>query len=43
MEVIMITSSVIPLPNGADITIMKGVKKTIHLFDIPIMSTLPGL
>jgi hypothetical protein len=33
MGIIMISSSVIPPPNGADITTMEGLKETMHLFE----------
>jgi hypothetical protein len=32
MGIIMISSSVIPPPNGADVTAMEGLKESIHLF-----------
>lgn len=32
MGIIIISSSVIPPPNGADITTMEGLKESIHLF-----------
>ncbi len=31
--IIMISGSVIPLPEGADVTTMEGLKATIHLFE----------
>jgi len=33
MGIIMISSAVIPPPNGADITTMEGLKETMHLFE----------
>lgn len=33
MGIIMISSAVIPPPNGADITTMEGLKATMHLFE----------
>lgn len=33
MGIIMISSSVIPPPNGADVTTMEGLKETMHLFE----------
>ena len=33
MGIIMISSSVIPPPNGADATTMEGLKETMHLFE----------
>lgn len=33
MGIIMISSSIIPPPNGADITTMVGLKETMHLFE----------
>lgn len=33
MGIIMISSTVIPPPNGADITTMQGLKDTMHLFE----------
>jgi hypothetical protein len=32
MGIIMISSSIIPHPNGADVTTMEGLKASIHLF-----------
>ncbi|KJS07372.1 MAG: signal peptide protein [Flavobacteriales bacterium BRH_c54] len=32
MGIIMISGSIIPPPNGADITTMEGLKSTMHLF-----------
>lgn len=32
MGIIMISGSIIPPPNGADITTMEGLKNTMHLF-----------
>jgi hypothetical protein len=32
MGIIMISSSIIPPPEGADVTTMEGLKKSIHLF-----------
>ena len=32
MGIIMISSSIIPPPNGADVTTMEGLKASIHLF-----------
>lgn len=32
MGIIMISSSVIPPPNGADVTTMEGLKESLHLF-----------
>ncbi len=33
MGIIMISSSVIPPPNGADVTTMEGLKESLHLFE----------
>ena len=33
MGIIMISSSVIPPPNGADVTTMEGLKEVLHLFE----------
>lgn len=33
MGIIMISSSVIPPPNGADVTTMEGLKEAMHLFE----------
>lgn len=33
MGIIMISGSVIPTPNGADVTNMEGLKATMHLFE----------
>ena len=33
MGIIMISSSIIPPPNGADVTTMSGLKESIHLFE----------
>lgn len=33
MGIIMISSSVIPPPNGADVTTMEGLKASLHLFE----------
>lgn len=33
MGIIMISGSVIPPPNGADVTTMEGLKATMHLFE----------
>lgn len=33
MSIILMSSSVIPPPNGADITTMEGLKATMHLFE----------
>ena len=33
MGLIMISGSIIPPPNGADITTMEGLKETMHLFE----------
>ncbi len=33
MGIIMISSAIIPPPNGADITTMEGLKATMHLFE----------
>ena len=33
MGIIMISSSIIPPPNGGDITTMEGLKETMHLFE----------
>jgi len=33
LGIIMISSSTIPPPNGADITTMEGLKETMHLFE----------
>ena len=33
MAIIMISSSIIPIPDGADNTTMEGLKNTIHLFE----------
>ena len=32
MGIIMISGSIIPAPDGADVTTMKGLKESIHLF-----------
>jgi len=32
MGIVMISGSIIPPPNGADVTTMEGLKETIHLF-----------
>ena len=32
MGIIMISSSIIPPPDGADVTSMEGLKETVHLF-----------
>jgi len=33
MGIIMISGSIIPAPNGADVTTMEGLKETMHLFE----------
>ena len=33
MGIIMISGSIIPPPNGADVTTMEGLKATMHLFE----------
>ena len=33
MGIIMLSSSIIPPPNGADVTTMEGLKATMHLFE----------
>ena len=33
MGIILISSSIIPPPNGADVTTMEGLKATMHLFE----------
>lgn len=33
MAIIMISGSIIPPPNGADVTTMEGLKATMHLFE----------
>lgn len=33
MSIILMSSSVIPPPNGADVTTMEGLKATMHLFE----------
>lgn len=33
MAIILMSSSVIPPPNGADVTTMEGLKATMHLFE----------
>lgn len=33
MAIIMVSGSVIPPPNGADLTTMEGLKATMHLFE----------
>nr|WP_301402737.1 hypothetical protein [Polaribacter huanghezhanensis] len=33
MGIIMMSSSVIPPPNGADVTSMEGLKESLHLFE----------
>ena len=33
MSIILISGSIIPLPNGADNTTMEGLQKTMHLFE----------
>lgn len=33
MAIIMISGSIIPPPNGADVTTMKGLKASLHLFE----------
>jgi hypothetical protein len=33
MGIIMVSGSIIPAPNGADITTMEGLKSTMHLFE----------
>jgi len=33
MGIIMISVSIIPPPNGADVTTMEGLKETMHLFE----------
>ncbi len=33
MGIIMISGSIIPAPNGADVTTMEGLKATMHLFE----------
>lgn len=33
MSIILMSSSVIPAPHGADVTTMEGLKATIHLFE----------
>lgn len=33
MAIILMSSSVIPPPNGADVTTMEGLKTTMHLFE----------
>jgi len=33
MSIILLSSSIIPAPNGADITTTEGLKATIHLFE----------
>jgi hypothetical protein len=33
MAIILISSSIIPPPNGADVTTMEGLKATLHLFE----------
>jgi hypothetical protein len=33
MAIILISSSIIPPPNGADVTTMEGLKATMHLFE----------
>jgi len=33
MVIIMISGSIIPPPNGADVTTMEGLKETMHLFE----------
>lgn len=33
MGIIMVSGSIIPPPNGADITTMEGLKETMHLFE----------
>lgn len=33
MGIIMISGSIIPPPNGADVTTMEGLKSSIHLFE----------
>ena len=33
MGIIMISGSIIPAPNGVDVTTMEGLKETMHLFE----------
>ena len=33
MGIIMISGSIIPPPNGVDVTTMEGLKETMHLFE----------
>lgn len=42
MGIIMISESIVPPPNGADVTTMEGLKSSIHLFQ-PIHFLFPFL
>ena len=48
MGIIMISGSIIPPPEGADVTTMDGLKESIHLFQpkqfiFPFLAMLLGL